>query len=334
MKTDTRFKILKILDEKRQARAHDLGKALDISQVAVHKQLKKLLEEGKISKAGNPPFVVYLPKVKKAKHQQPKFGNARVTPIIEERYLYVSPEGKIFKGTAGFAEWVFQIEKRTGKKQDFAQLAHEYVKIRNEADTFYKDKKWINAIEKMKNTFKKVFIDKVFYQDFYSLPKFGKTKLGNLVLYSKQSQNKELIRDIVKKIFPVINKIIKEYKIEAILFIPHSIPRKLQFLKYLKEQLDLSLPVVDLAKAYAGEVPVAQKSLNKLEDRIINAKETIFIKDSEIPYKNVLLIDDAVGSGATLNETAKKLKRNYGLTKVYGYAIVGSYKGFEVIKEI
>jgi len=287
MKTDTRFKILKILDEKRQARAHDLGKALNISQVAIHKQLKKLLEEG-----------------------------------------------KIFKGTAGFAEWVFQIEKRTGKKQDSAQLAHEYVKIRNEADTFYKSKQWINAIKKMKDTFKDVFMDKVFYQDFYSLSKFGKTKLGSLVLYSKQSQNKKLIRNVAKKISPVINKIIKEYRIEAVLFIPHSIPRKLPFLKYLREQLNLSLPIVDLAKAYSGEIPVAQKSLSKLEDRIINARETIFIKDNEIPYKNVLLIDDAVGSGATLNETAKKLKENYGIIKVYGYAIVGSYKGFEVIKEI
>ncbi len=51
-------------------------------------------------------------------------------------------------------------------------------------------------------------------------------------------------------------------------------------------------------------------------------------------FKNVLLIDDAVGSGATFQEVAKKLKKRGIATQVYGLAITGSAKGFDVISEV
>jgi predicted amidophosphoribosyltransferase len=78
---------------------------------------------------------------------------------------------------------------------------------------------------------------------------------------------------------------------------------------------------------------VPQKILNKLEDRVQNAKGTISVSDS-IKYNKILLIDDAVGSGATLNETAKKIKDIKIAKKVIGLAITGSFKGFDVISEV
>ena len=51
-------------------------------------------------------------------------------------------------------------------------------------------------------------------------------------------------------------------------------------------------------------------------------------------FKKVLLIDDAVGSGATLNETSLKLKEKELAKKVIGLAITGSFKGFDVIQEV
>jgi predicted amidophosphoribosyltransferase len=81
-------------------------------------------------------------------------------------------------------------------------------------------------------------------------------------------------------------------------------------------------------------VAVPQKTLNKLEDRVINARETISLNESG-SYENILLIDDAVGSGSTLNETAKKIRaRGICSGKIIGLAITGSYKGFEVISEV
>ena len=126
--------------------------------------------------------------------------------------------------------------------------------------------------------------------------------------------------------------VIKKHDVDAVVFIPHSIPRKIPFLKEYQKLLNLPLPEVKLIKAYAGKVPIAQKSLSKLSERIQNARETIFVSDNNIPYKKVLLIDDALGSGATMNETARKLlSQNIEVT---GYVVVGSYKGFEVIREV
>ena len=96
----------------------------------------------------------------------------------------------------------------------------------------------------------------------------------------------------------------------------------------------LKLPKIDLVKAYRGEIPIAQKTLSKLEDRIENARSSIFIKNTKAKYETVLLIDDAVGSGASINEVARKLKEENIAKKVVGVAIVGSYKGFDVISEV
>ncbi len=47
-----------------------------------------------------------------------------------------------------------------------------------------------------------------------------------------------------------------------------------------------------------------------------------------------MIVDDAIGSGASMNEVAKKLKIEIGVEKVIGFCLIGSYKGFDVIREI
>jgi hypothetical protein len=46
------------------------------------------------------------------------------------------------------------------------------------------------------------------------------------------------------------------------------------------------------------------------------------------------LIDDAAGSGSTLNQIAGKLKQKGIADKVTGLAIVGSFKGFDVVTDV
>ena len=85
-------------------------------------------------------------------------------------------------------------------------------------------------------------------------------------------------------------------------------------------------------------VPIAQKSLSRLSERISNAQQTIFIKNQNFNFNRILVIDDAVGSGTTINESANKLTHT-GLKeennrKIFGYVVVGSCQRFELIKEI
>lgn len=156
--------------------------------------------------------------------------------------------------------------------------------------------------------------------------------MGQFLLNGKQSQNKKIIHRISEAIAPDLHALIKREKIDAVAWAPHSIPRRVPFLKEDEKNLALSLPRIEIMKVYGGDIPIAPKSLAKLEERVQNARETMVVVPTQISHRNILLIDDAVGSGATLNEIAGKIKSK-GAKRIIGYAIVGSYNGFEVIKE-
>ena len=83
----------------------------------------------------------------------------------------------------------------------------------------------------------------------------------------------------------------------------------------------------------SGIIPVPQKSLSKLEERIRNAENTFSISDHR-EFNHLVLIDDAVGSGSTLNQIAEKIKDKKIAKKVTGLAVVGSFKGFDVITDV
>ena len=57
--------------------------------------------------------------------------------------------------------------------------------------------------------------------------------------------------------------------------------------------------------------------------------------DDAQKYNNILLIYDVTGSGATLNETAKKIITQGIAQKVYAFTITGSAKAgvFDIISE-
>lgn len=324
--------IIKIIEEKGSIRPHELKLALRISAVAIHKHLRSLLEEGVLQRQGSPPRVFYT--LAKAAFRPKVFDqnlDPQVQSFIQDRYLYISPSGHILKGLEAFQAWVLN----TKQSKQYVALANEFVAVRKEADSFFeKNQSFIRATPRFQNIFFPLFLEEVYYQDFYSLPKFGKTPLGVKVLYAKQAQNRPLIQSIAKECQPVLEELIRTLSIDTIAWVPHSIPRQVPFLKEFQRTLDLSLPKIDLVKAYSGEIPVAQKSLSKLEERIENARDTLFVQKVPPRSQRVLLIDDAVGSGATLHEIAIKLKSAHSIPHVFGYAIVGSYKGFEVIREV
>ena len=52
-------------------------------------------------------------------------------------------------------------------------------------------------------------------------------------------------------------------------------------------------------------------------------------------YTNILIIDDAVGSDTTLNETAKQIKDKHIVKgNILRLTITGSFKDFDVISEV
>lgn len=330
MTTNTKQKIVELVTHEGQMRVQDLVRRLNLSNVAIHKQLKGLVEEGRLQKIGKAPLVFYVLTENKGVFLGPMPVAQADLRLLEQTYVYVSPVGEILSGLVGFRRWLDE----TKQNKYAVALGKEYVLTRKQADSFVDKDGLIEATEKLRNTFGELSVDRVFYKDFYALPKFGKTRLGQLVLYAKQAQNNPLISQIALEMRQVLGDLVKKHDIQAVAYIPHSLPRKVQFLKEFEARMGLSLPSIGLVKAYAGDIPVAQKSLSKLEERIENARKTIFVKTKSVEFDRVLLIDDAVGSGSTLNETARKLKEMGIAKKVIGFAIVGSMKGFEVIREV
>lgn len=324
MEMKTSQKIVDYIKRKSQASGNELSQYLNITPRAVRKQLNSLLSEKILYKVGKPPKVFYLLKEDKKEKAEIKIDE-KSRKIITENFLLITPRGERKEGLEAFADWC---QKRG---EDVQKTAKEYIKSLKKYAKYKKDG-LINGNYKMRHTFKEVFIDKAFYLDFYSIERFGKTKLGQILLYAKQSQSQGLINELVEEIRPPINLIVKKYKIEAVGFIPPTIKREVQLMKEIEKRLNLTLPTISLTKIKTT-VTVPQKTLSKLEDRVENARNTIVLDDNR-KYRRLLLIDDALGSGATLNETAQKIKRQNPNCKIIGLAITGSFSGFEVISEV
>lgn len=322
----TSGKITEYITRNRQASGRELSSYMpEITPRAIRKQLKALFDKGILRKIGRPPKVYYL--LAESKNSlEIKNIDKKTRLIIDERYLYISPSGQSLTGWEGFIAWC---EKT---KQDPLKTAYEYISTLKKFDKFRKNN-FIDGMPKMKKTFTEVYLDKLFYLDFYSIERFGKTKLGQMLLYAKQSQSLQLIHGLIREIRLQIVSLIIKYKIDGVLFIPPTVKREVQFMKELEKQLNLSISTVSVTKLKT-DIIIPQKTLSKLEDRIDNAKHTIIV-DGTKRYKNILLIDDAVGSGSTLNETARQIK-DKDLVKgaIIGVAVTGSFKGFDVISEV
>ena len=105
-----------------------------------------------------------------------------------------------------------------------------------------------------------------------------------------------------------------------------------QIMTVLQKLLNIELPLIKVEKI-RNQIVVPQKALSKVFERKANAKNTFYVPKQQ-SYNCVLIIDDAIGSGATINEIAIKLKDKNIAKEIIGLSITGSYKGFEVISEL
>lgn len=316
----------KIIDYLRKSHSpisiKELVSFFGISNVMIHRHIKNLLHEKKVQKHGSAPKVFYSA-ISKDSDEKSQSNNI----LLEKNWLTITPQGKRISGNKGFEYWCDKRNFDIVKKQE------EYKNIYKKYSIFRKNN-YIDATEKFYTTFpNKKVIKKALYLDFFSYEIFGRTKWGQLVLHAKLSEKKELLHEVYSWADPLIKKIINEYKISAIAYIPHSLQRKHPFIPGLQKFMNIPLFEIPIFKA-TGEIIIAQKTLKKSSERIENAEKTIFISSDITKYNgNVLLIDDAVGSGATLQKTAEKLYAK-GIKNIYAVALVGSINGFEVISEV
>lgn len=299
-----------------------------VSKQMVHRVLNDLLQSQAIIKLGRSPRTVYRLTSKDKKDAPVVLSDERQIEFLKQQFLLITETGDMKEGTEGFELWCKQRNRPFQKTVDeFISTCGRYLKYQDENG-------FIDGMERLRSTkgYDQIYLDGLFYLDFYAIECFGKTKLGTLLHYAKQGQSKFLMKKLVDEIGDKITRLCHRLEIDAALFVPPTIKREVQLMKFLQTQINLSLPMLKVRKI-SGIIPVPQKSLAKLEERIGNAQNTFAVAEDRT-FKHVLLIDDAVGSGATVNEIAGKLKQKGVAKKVSALAITGSLKGFDVITDV
>ena len=322
-------KIIGLLLDSGDLSVKEMVDIMDVSKQAIHIALVQLLEADEIVKYGRTPKTIYRLKEKE------KTGPLLITNIDDENlgflnqhFLLITETGAMLTGIDAFAKWCMQRQLPLEKTID------EYLKTKEKYFGYYNKINIIDGKEKIANTkgYDKIYLDEIFYLDFYAIERFGKTRLGTLLHYAKQGQNKFLMKILVEEAKTKIKDLLAINNFDAVAYVPPTIRREVQLMKYLETHLKINLPKVSIQKI-SGIIPVPQKSLNKLSERITNAENTFAVNET-IKYKHLLLIDDAVGSGSTLNQVAGKIKQKGIAKKITALAIVGSFKGFDVITDV
>lgn len=322
-----REKIIRLINNSESISVVQLVNKLKISRQYIHRVLNELEEDGLVKKMGVPPKVFYSVVNEKVESES-TIINFEQEKFLKEHFIIIDALGQLLEGFDAMKYWCLRqqlpIEKTT----------NEYIETRKKYLNFYNATNLIDGTQKLTGTngIGKMGVDEVYYLDFYAIERFGKTRLGTLMHYAKQGQNKSLMKIIVTEIKQRILQLIQEQAITAIVYVPPTIKRQLQIIDYLKKNLNINLPNIIVEKI-KSPIIVPQKALSKIFERVANAKNTFYVPTQK-KYEHILIIDDAIGSGATINEIALKLKDKKVAKKITGLAITGSYKGFEVISEL
>ncbi|MEP7258955.1 MAG: hypothetical protein ABI687_11210 [Flavitalea sp.] len=326
----TKENILNLFKAHNELSIKEMTDDLNASKQMIHIAVKQLLDEKLIEKLGRAPKTVY--RFLDGKSVHPQSSELEISPstsdFLDKNFLAVTETGSPLEGFEAFERWCKQ------RNLPILKTLAEFTTTKLKYESYYDKHGFINGMEKLKNTkgYENIWLDELYYLDFYAIERFGKTRLGTLLHYAKQGQNKFLMSIMMKEIGPRIKEFIKMHKADAVGFVPPTIRREVQIMKYIQNSLKISLPVIDIKKL-SGIIPVPQKSLAKLDERIRNAENTFAITDQR-KFKHLILIDDAVGSGSTLNQISEKIKNKEVASKITGLAIVGSFKGFDVITDV
>ena len=323
-KRESKTNILNYLEQHGETSPRELSQFLEISPQALFRHLKTLMHQQKIEKIGASPKVFYrlcAPKIVQKQDEVPE----SVKTFLHKNFFFVSPVGESYDGVEAMKVWCERQHLPLNKTiREFQKTFAKYA--------VYKKDGLIDGINKLKSTFDQVYLDELYYFDFYAIDRFGKTKLGYYLLYSKQGQSMSFMKQLINDVKPRIERIISTQKFDAIAFVPATVKRELQIMKLLQQECYFGLPIIEIQKIKTPII-VPQKTLSKLADRVQNARNTMLVTQ-KVAYDRILLIDDAVGSGSTLNEISAQLKKKNLCQCVVGLALTGSFKGFDVISEV
>ena len=321
MKKKTKDIILDIL-EKKDYIPRDLQEELGISVRSIHRHLKDLCAAGYIEKIGRTPQVFY----RFVRRPQVTIKSS----LIDRYFLFKDPVGNIHSGVEAFLLWSHNNLKKYSLEEK-VRLYEQYVqeiKDLQKKDVVFSLEGKLDDFHKQ--TGEEVCLQGVVCAVPYAFPDFGKTKESILLSIAKDGskQGKVYADQLVSDFLPTLVEYVKRVGFDAVAFVPPSASRLFQLMYMLRKRFSSisDLPIISIGKHH-GDVPQQQKHLGSIADRLQNADFTFYVRPAKWSYDKVLLVDDFVGSGATMNQIAKKLIQQGAAKKVWGIGIVGVRKG-------
>ena len=106
---NTSQKIIQYVQEHGQATGSELVDYLAITDRAVRKQLKTLLDNDVVVKTGKPPKVYYSIRSEanntEARKDRLESIDKAIQNIVKDNFLYITPRGTMLEGLDGFVVW-------------------------------------------------------------------------------------------------------------------------------------------------------------------------------------------------------------------------------------
>lgn len=314
MKTDTKAKIIDFIKKNWHVSVKQIKEKFPINTTIIHRHLKSLIDDNILIKIGKTPHVLYM--IAKSKPDEALLGYEDREWLDQNYYNYDS-DGRVLAWYEWFASRCasrhFDIQDQCNKYKSICS----YIKKKKNEIGLINWKKYLT--EKLW----KIHIDELYFIDPYQIWHFGRSKLGIITFYAKQSQNKDLIKQVLHIIKYPILEYIRKYNINAVCFVPPSIKRWVQLMTEIKKWLKIDLPELKLIKMFPSGVIIPQKSLKS------------FVSPNQNSYSKVLLIDDFMWSWSTINACAKKLIENKLAKKINAISLLGNIDTeYDVINEI
>jgi len=286
-----------------------------VTKMTVHRHLKNLCSNWLVTKRGGWPNTIYEITSSENMTQFLLSIPLNIRAALDNHRYQINKIWKIFWWASGFCSWCIK------RNLDVSKESHKRYQYFLMTETMRLDSGCIDASKKLIWYWNDT-LDGLFYQDIYAWPQYGKSKRWTLLEISKIQPTNNLLWEILFHIKPSIQKLVFSKKIDALCFIKPTMSRKLQIMTYLETNINITLPIIPLKKKPWFFPP--QKSIKHKSDRIANANASFLIKNYKSIHNHVLIIDDAVWSGATLIENAKRIKESGIAKKVSWYAITGT----------
>ena len=312
-------KLLTAIQDNPDVSPGELVILVGLSRSTVQGGLRMLVRGGFVEKQGSSPQVRY------------RAVNG-VSAVVQDSFIYRGVSGDLLFGTDGLRRW--SEGRFEGKK--FADIVYLYEDSFMAYQRKKEDELFFTMDASLKIPSSDIVFDTLRCLDLYTLRIGGETKRTKeavLLEVAKGSGNpakiKDLVHDYIVSSVKKINVVVGKEGVDGVAFIPPTAIRKVQIMRLLQTEFVNhnchGADDVGIRRDFSDSnlLRQEQKHVASVKNRIINARNTYKVVRSGKSYKKLLLVDDLVGSGATVNEVARKFKESGVAEEVHCLCLVG-----------